>query len=77
MARKDRVVTNFRKDTANPQYNSEVFYIQGKRVEIKKGVNVEIPKIYEEIIDESEENYRKFATSNDKISVSDEIRRSL
>ncbi len=77
MARKDRVVVNFRKDSVNHNFNSEVLYVQGKRAEIKKGVNVEIPKVYADIIDEAEDNYRKFATSNDKISENDEIRRSL
>ena len=72
-----KVTVSFSKNSANPDFNSEVLFIQGKRVEINKEVSVEVDPIIKEIIEESNNRYTKFATSKDKITPDQGVRTTI
>lgn len=41
-----------------PQDQYETIFVQGKRVQIKKGAYVEVPKIYKDILEITQKTFR-------------------
>ena len=73
----DKKLINYSIDNQNPKFITEIVFINGKRYEVLKGEDVEVPEIAEENINESRKVYSQFATSKRKITPDTGIRDSI
>ena len=55
-------------EMANPTVQSDFIWVQGRGVEIQRGQIQKVRPVYQEVMQEANANYRKFATSNMQIS---------
>lgn len=65
------------KDSANPDFETETVFVQGKRTEIVKGKTVKVDPIVLEIIDEANARYSKVVKDVKKVTPNDEIRTGI
>lgn len=72
-----KVTTMIPNDSANPDFTTETVFVQGKRIEIVKGKQVEVDPIVVEIIQESNERYGNVVKSVEKITPTDEVRTGI
>lgn len=72
----NKKIINYAIDNQNPKFITEIVFINGKRYEVLKGEDVEVPTIVSEIVNESRKTYSQFATSNKKITPNDDVRDS-
>ncbi len=73
----DKKLINYSIDNQNPKFITEIVFINGKRYEVLKGEDVEVPEIVAEIINDSRKVYSQFATSKRKITSDTGIRDSI
>lgn len=72
----NKKIINYAIDNQNPKFITEIVFINGKRYEVLKGEDVEVPTIVSEIVNESRKTYSQFATSSKKITPNNDVRNS-
>lgn len=55
-------------DSANPTVQADIVFVQGKGCIIKRGTEQEVTPVYQQVLSESNKNYREFNKSNLQVS---------
>jgi hypothetical protein len=55
-------------DNSNPEVQCDFVFVQGRGAMVARGKMQEVTPVYQEVLQNANENYRKFAKSNMQIS---------